>query len=586
MEQAQPSSLAELFRYPLLKTIFDCFDEAGVAAPRLALVLPTEPPPPPPAGALSSETTSAASIPPLSLHKHGAKSPNWLVLFLCESAPLHIEQDRISTDAFSVSADVLLATTGVEVAFIIMLVLEALQDQHVMAHMVTKLGGAAALAALMFVSERTSERASEQRVVLVFERLTACCLCVPRCLFFSPSFRLHAAEARADWAFRALTAATVSPADIRAVLTPASCHAWARYVLGLMDSGTMQALGCTLSTDGEHGWRCESCKDLRRRSLRSSGSSGGGASALAGASGDGVAAASAGPAGRVAQLARSERRARSLNLDDDCAQRGWLRKLGGLRGKTWQPRWCVLTTAAHLVYWRTEIDPEPHGCLHLAGSLVTTVDDESVGARVLVLTDGETFVRYFLRGETDADTQTWADVCTRVARDNSHSQAVCPFRKMRRTSVSRLVDSFKGTLLRQRGRPDYASDGAVLREGILYKQGGLLKKAFQARFCVLKPTALYYFVGAQDQDVRGCIALADVERVCATEPQTDHAYCLAITTRQSERLYVLAADTRDERDAWVIAITEAVQQQAAPGAAEPVSPRQGSSAVGTPRSCE
>merc|ERR1711916_117489 len=133
----------------------------------------------------------------------------------------------------------------------------------------------------------------------------------------------------------------------------------------------------------------------------------------------------------------------------------------------------------------------------------------------------------------------------------------CPFRTLRRGSISRLFDSVKQKRLSSaKVSSDYAADTSpVIVEGILHKRGGRSGKKWQPRFFVLKANTLYYFSGAQDVEPRGTIELASVASVTIPDSPQDRDFCFFLNsgTRTGDRGkdILLSATSQPELATWL-----------------------------------
>ena len=275
-------------------------------------------------------------------------------------------------------------------------------------------------------------------------------------------------------------------------------------------------------------------------------------------------------------------RAVSVNVAAVAQKSGTMYKLGGFRKGTWQPRYCVLHHD-HFVYYKRQGEQEPQGCIHLAGSIVE-LNESGLGGKnpdtCITMVDNLTKARYFVRGGNDAETLNWYTTLS-AACDLERTNMACPFRSLRRGSISRLFDSVKQKRLSSaKVSSDYAADTSpVIVEGILHKRGGRSGKKWQPRFFVLKANTLYYFSGAQDVEPRGTIELSTIASVTIPDGAQDRDFCFLLTSgaRTGDRAkdVFLSAASQPELATWVDAlsttVTELTASRISPGAPPPSS---------------
>jgi len=105
-----------------------------------------------------------------------------------------------------------------------------------------------------------------------------------------------------------------------------------------------------------------------------------------------------------------------------------------------------------------------------------------------------------------------------------------------------------------------------LMYGTLWKQPFKARKlrAWQKKLWVLTPTALYYFLSANDMHAAGMIATSDITVARITELSTNaRPFTFAVHSASSNRNYVLATETEEELEHWLSALEEAHQKAVA-----------------------
>lgn len=116
------------------------------------------------------------------------------------------------------------------------------------------------------------------------------------------------------------------------------------------------------------------------------------------------------------------------------------------------------------------------------------------------------------------------------------------------------------------GRRRRASTNLVLKEGFLYKKGGIMK-SWTRRYFILNKQSLCYFRREQELESGsaenlhplGRIFLSDIVRIETDGVEKKKAFVFALHTKK--RAVLLQAASTDDRESWATAIRGALESE-------------------------
>ena len=103
------------------------------------------------------------------------------------------------------------------------------------------------------------------------------------------------------------------------------------------------------------------------------------------------------------------------------------------------------------------------------------------------------------------------------------------------------------------------SSGTILKEGFLFKKGGVMK-SWSRRYFVLTPQSLSYFKSELHQSARqplGRIFLSDIVRISTESTEKRKAFVFALLTKK--RTVLLQAANTEDREKWAEAVRRSLE---------------------------
>ena len=107
--------------------------------------------------------------------------------------------------------------------------------------------------------------------------------------------------------------------------------------------------------------------------------------------------------------------------------------------------------------------------------------------------------------------------------------------------------------------PKGSTGGTILKEGFLFKKGGVMK-SWSRRYFVLTPQSLSYFKSELHQSTRqplGRIFLSDIVRISTESTEKRKAFVFALLTKK--RTVLLQAANTEDREKWAEAVRRSLE---------------------------
>lgn len=108
--------------------------------------------------------------------------------------------------------------------------------------------------------------------------------------------------------------------------------------------------------------------------------------------------------------------------------------------------------------------------------------------------------------------------------------------------------------------PGRLSRSIILKEGFLYKKGGIIK-SWSRRYFVLSPQSLCYFRSEEHMKLEplGRIFLSDIVSISADGTEKRKAFVFALHTKK--RAVLLQGANTDDRDKWIETIHKSLETE-------------------------